>query len=149
MSVEPLNPNDLGPASGFSHGMLGGEGGRVLFVAGQIGVVNEAASVSGSGSGSGSEPAGAEAPLISQFGEALRRLLRVVEAGGGRPHDIGRMTVFVTDMELYRRSRKALGVAFKAHMGSHYPAMALVEVKSLVDPRALVEIEATAVVGGR
>jgi enamine deaminase RidA (YjgF/YER057c/UK114 family) len=140
VSVEPLNPQDLGPASGFSHGMLGGEGGRVLFVAGQIGVVDEDAPAPA--------PAPAEASLVSQFGEALRRLLRVVESGGGRAQDVGRMTVFVTDMDLYRRSRKSLGPVWKAHMGSHYPAMALVEVKSLVDPRALVEIEATAVVGG-
>jgi enamine deaminase RidA (YjgF/YER057c/UK114 family) len=143
VSVEPLNPRDLGPASGFSHGMLGGEGGRVLFVAGQIGVVD------GGDPAAASAPAPAEASLVSQFGEALRRLLRVVESCGGRAQDVGRMTVFVTDMDLYRRSRKPLGAAWKEHMGSHYPAMALVEVKSLVDPRALVEIEATAVVGGR
>ena len=137
MSVDPVNPPDLGPARGFSHGQLGKEGGRILFVAGQIGVIEDGAK------------AGHEAPLVGQFGEALRRLLRVVEDGGGSPTDIGRMTIFVTDMDLYRRSLKVLGEAWKAHMGSHYPAMALVEVKSLVDPKALVEIEATAVIGGR
>lgn len=136
MSVDPINPPDLGPASGFSHGQLGGEGGRVLFVAGQIGVVD------------GSAPdAPSEGLLVAQFGEALRRVLRVVEDARGGPGDIGRMTVFVTDMDLYRRSRKALGPVWKARMGRHYPAMALVEVKSLVDPLALVEIEATAVIG--
>ena len=87
--------------------------------------------------------------MIAQFGEALRRILRVVEDSGGDAADVGRMTVFVTDLDLYRRSRKALGGAWRSHMGSHYPAMALVEVKSLLDPLALVEIEATAVIGGR
>lgn len=136
MSLDPVNPVELGPASGFSHGQLGKEGGRVLFVAGQIGVAQ-------------GEPAAAEARFVAQFGEALRRILRVLEDADGAPTDVARMTVFVTDMDLYRRSRKALGGMWATHMGRHYPAMALVEVKSLVDPKALVEIEATAVIGGR
>jgi enamine deaminase RidA (YjgF/YER057c/UK114 family) len=138
MSVDPINPKDLGPASGFSHGQLGREGGRVLFVAGQIGVVETEA-----------QSASTEASFVAQFDEALRLVLRVVEEAGGAAGDVGRMTVFVTDMDLYRRSRKALGPVWKTRMGRHYPAMALVEVKSLVDPRALVEIEATAVIGGK
>jgi enamine deaminase RidA (YjgF/YER057c/UK114 family) len=90
----------------------------------------------------------AAAPMVSQFSESLRRVLRVVEDAGGAPTDVARMTIFVTDMDLYRRSRKAVGGVWTLHMGPHYPAMALVEVKSLVDPQALVEIEATAVIGG-
>ena len=135
MSADSINPPDLGPTPGFSQGMFGKEGGRVLFVAGQIGV-------------DGPSPSG-EAPLIAQFGEALRRILRVVEDAGGAPPDVARMTVYVTDLDMYRRSRKALGAVWRSRMGSHYPAMALVEVKSLLDPLALVEIEATAVIGGR
>jgi len=135
MSVDPINPKDLGPTPGFSQGMFGKEGGRVLFVAGQIGVVGE--------------PLPAEPPMVTQFGEALRRILRVVEDAGGEPQDVGRMTIYVTDIDLYRRSRKAIGGTWRSRMGAHYPAMALVEVKSLLDPLALVEIEATAVIGGR
>ena len=138
MSLDPINPLDLGPASGFSHGQLGREGGRVLFVAGQIGVVEGA-----------TRAVANDASMVAQFGEALRRVLRVVEDAEGGPADIGRMTIFVTDMDLYRRSRRALGPVWKGRMGPHYPAMALVEVKSLVDPLALVEIEATAVIGGK
>lgn len=134
MSLEAINPEDLGPASGFSHGQLGRRGGRVLFVAGQIGVSRD-------------HPGG-EAAMAAQFGEALGRILRVVEAAGGTASDVGRMTVFVTDMDLYRRSRKAIGPVWRERMGRHYPAMALVEVKSLVEPDALIEIEATAVIGG-
>ena len=133
MSPDPINPADLGPASGFSHGRLGQPGGRVLCVAGQIGVMSDEASLRG------------EALLAAQFGEALRRVIRVVQEAGGYPLDVARMTVFVTDMQLYRSSRKAIGAAWKEHMGAYYPAMSLVEVKSLVDPQALVEIEATAV----
>ncbi len=136
MSLDPVNPLDLGPTPGFSQGQLGKEGGRVLFVAGQVGVM-------------GGETHATEAPMIAQFGEALRRILRVVEDSGGDAADVARMTVFVTDLDLYRRSRKALGGVWRSHMGSHYPAMTLVEVKSLLDPPALVEIEATAVIGGR
>lgn len=136
MSLDPINPLDLGPTPGFSQGQLGKEGGRVLFVAGQIGVIP-------------GEPHSGEVAMVGQFGEALRRILRVVEDSGGTAEEVGRMTVFVTDLDLYRRSRKALGGTWRAHMGSHYPAMALVEVKSLLDPQALVEIEASAVIGGR
>ncbi|MBK5257610.1 MAG: RidA family protein [Vicinamibacteria bacterium] len=135
MSIDFINPPDLGPTPGFSHGQFGKEGGRVLFVAGQIGV--------------GGEPHQAEPPMVTQFGEALRRILRVVEDAGGEPQDVGRMTIYVTDIDLYRRCRKALGGTWRSRMGSHYPAMALVEVKALLDPLALVEIEATAVIGGR
>ena len=61
--------------------------------------------------------------------------------------DIGRFTIYVTDMAVYRASRKALGDVYRHRMGAHFPAMALVEVKSLVDLGAVVEIEATAVLG--
>ncbi len=134
MSPQAINPPDLGPASGFSHGRLAHREGRVLFVAGQIGVMSTDAG------------APTEEILVAQFGEALRRVLRVVQAAGGDPQDLARMTVFVTNMELYRKSRKAIGVVWKVQLGSYYPAMSLVEVKSLVDPQALIEIEATAVI---
>jgi enamine deaminase RidA (YjgF/YER057c/UK114 family) len=74
-------------------------------------------------------------------------VLAVIGEAGGGPGDIGRFTIYVTDMARYRSSLKPLGEAYRRRMGSHYPAMALVEVKSLVDPEAVVEIEATAVVG--
>ena len=61
---------------------------------------------------------------------------------------MARLTIFVTDLTAYRESRKPLGEAYRELMGRHFPAVALVEVKGLVEPGALVEIEATAVVGG-
>jgi enamine deaminase RidA (YjgF/YER057c/UK114 family) len=135
MSHDAINPPGLGPASGFSHGCLARRDARLLLVAGQIGVIQGDTSFG-------------EELLAAQFGEALRRVLMVVEQSGGKPEDVARMTVFVTDMELYRQSRKVLGTVWKASMGAHYPAMSLVEVKSLVDPQAMVEIEATAMIGG-
>ena len=126
MSFDIINPSPLGQPSGWNHGMLGPAGGRVLFVAGQTAV------------GAGG--------IVEQWERALERVLSVVRAAGGAPEDIGRMTVFVTDRTAYLAARRPLGEVHRRHMGKHYPAMALVEVKALVDEGALVEIEATAVI---
>jgi enamine deaminase RidA (YjgF/YER057c/UK114 family) len=82
--------------------------------------------------------------FVSQFAEALRKTIAVVEAAGGSADHIVRMTVYVTDVECYRQSRSSLNVVWRDMMGRHYPAMALVEVTRLVDRDATVEIEATA-----
>jgi len=132
MTWEILNPERLGPPRGYSHGLLAPAGGRVLFVAGQ----------------NATDPDGS-APTLSfeaQFERALLKVLAVVEAAGGGPGDVGRMTVYVTSLQAYEKSRKELGEAWRRHMGRHYPAMALVEVSGLVDEGARVEIEATAVI---
>ncbi|HEU0035287.1 MAG TPA: RidA family protein [Kofleriaceae bacterium] len=89
-----------------------------------------------------------ERGLVGQFGKALDNVLAVVRAAGGAPSDIARMTVYVTDIEDYRQARKQLGPVWRARMGQHYPAMALVGVTALVEEDALVEIEATAYIGG-
>ena len=83
--------------------------------------------------------------FAQQFDDALARVLAVVRAAGGRPEQIARMTVYVTDIDAYRESRPALRDLWLRHMGSHHPAMALVAVTALVDAQAMVEIEATAV----
>ena len=124
---EIINPEALGAPRGWNNGLLARAGGRVLFIAGQT--------------------APAAGPFLAQFEAALERVLAVVRGAGGKAGDIGRFTIYVTDVALYRASLKPLGVVYRRLMGGHYPAMALVEVKSLVDERALVEIEATAVVG--
>lgn len=83
--------------------------------------------------------------FAEQFAQALDNVIDVVVAGGGSPQDIASMTVFVTDLPAYRSSTKALGPVWKARLGRHYPAMALVGVAGLVEERALVEIQAVAV----
>ena len=83
--------------------------------------------------------------FVAQFGLALDKVLAVLRAAGGEPPDLGRMTVYVTDLEVYRASRPALGELWRERLGRHYPAMALVEVSGLLDRGALVEMEATAV----
>ena len=127
MTFEIVNPQALGSPRGWNNGMLAPEGGRVLFVAGQIGVEGGPA-------------------LAVQFGAALANVARVVEAAGGTVADVGRLTIYVTDMEVYRGSLREIGAGYRAVFGKHFPAMALVAVTELVDPRAVVEIEATAVI---
>jgi enamine deaminase RidA (YjgF/YER057c/UK114 family) len=129
-----VNPEELGAPRGWNNGMLARGAGRTLFIAGQT-----------ARDGSGRVP---DADFVSQFDRALGNVLAVLDQAGGQPGDIGRFTIYVTDMARYRDSLKHLGAAYRRRMGTHYPAMALVEVKSLVDPNAVVEIEATAVLGG-
>jgi enamine deaminase RidA (YjgF/YER057c/UK114 family) len=135
MSFEIVNPASLGAPRGFSHGVIAPAGGRTLFVAGQAGWDDDAP---------GDPPGFAE-----QFARALDRVLVVVGEAGGAPTDVARLTVYVTDLAQYRAARDALAGVWRERMGRYYPAMALVEVKGLVDRGARVEIEATAVLGGK
>ena len=84
--------------------------------------------------------------LDLQFGQALRNVVAVLAEGGAKPEHIVRLTIYITDRPQYLRLRDELAPIWKSIMGPHYPAMALVEVKALVESSALVEIEATAVV---
>lgn len=133
MHHDTIAPRELGTPSGFSHGVLAAPGGRVLFVAGQTATGTDGAVVAGG--------------FAEQFGVALERALAVVRAAGGTPESVGRLTVFVTDMGAYRSARRQLADVWRERMGDHYPAMALVAVTELVDDGAMVEIEATAVIG--
>ena len=135
MSFVIVNPEVLGAPKGFSHGTLAPEGGRTLFVAGQPGWE--------------SDNPGAPPEFAEQFARALDKVLAVVAAAGGEARDIGRLTMYVTDLAAYRASLGALGQAWRARFGTYYPAMALLEVRGLVDRGAVLEIEATAVIGGK
>jgi enamine deaminase RidA (YjgF/YER057c/UK114 family) len=127
-----VDPPSLGKPGGFSHGLLAPPGSRLLFVAGQTAAAAEGHVL--------------HRDFTTQFDEALSRVLTVVESAGGMPAHVARMTVFVTDLDEYLASRRALGEIWKRRMGEHYPAMALVQVTRLVDEGAMVEIEATAAI---
>lgn len=127
-----INPEILGAPSGFNHGLVAAPGGRLLFVAGQT-ARDKTGKVEAT-------------DFVSQFDRSLGNVLEVVHKAGGTASDIGRLTIYVTDIAQYRASVKLLGPVYRRQMGSHYPAMALVQVTALVDAQALVEIEATAVV---
>lgn len=125
-----INPAGLAEPRGYSNGMLLPPG-RTLFVAGQIGW-------------------NARGQLVSddfgpQFEQALNNVLSVVREAGGTPEHVGRLTIYVTDKAKYNAALKQVGEAYRSHMGKHYPAMTLVQVADLLEPGALVELEATAV----
>lgn len=84
--------------------------------------------------------------LDLQFEQVLKNIVAILAEGGAGPEHVVRMTVYITDRAQYLRLRDELAPIWKSIMGSHYPAMALVEVKGLVNQSANVEIEATAVV---
>ena len=84
--------------------------------------------------------------LDLQFEQVLRNIVAILAEGGARPEHVVRMTVYITDRPQYLRLRDEIAPIWKSIMGSHYPAMALVDLKGLVNQSALVEIEATAVV---
>jgi enamine deaminase RidA (YjgF/YER057c/UK114 family) len=125
-----VNPDSLATPRGYSHGVRGH--GDFLFVAGQIGWNREGHMVSDD--------------FVDQFAQALENVLEVVWAAGGTPESVARMVVYVTDKQEYLQRTRQVGDAWRRRMGRHYPAMALVEVKGLLDPEAKVEIEATAIV---
>jgi enamine deaminase RidA (YjgF/YER057c/UK114 family) len=83
--------------------------------------------------------------FVPQARQALQNVVAVLAEGGGRPQHVVRLTWYVLDMDEYLAARRALGAAYRAVMGDHYPAMALVQVGRLFEPEARLEIEATAV----
>lgn len=83
--------------------------------------------------------------LVAQARQALRNIVAVLEAAGGRPEHVVRLTWYVTDREAYLASGATLGAAYREVMGKHFPAMSAVQVVALVEPGAVVEIEATAI----
>jgi enamine deaminase RidA (YjgF/YER057c/UK114 family) len=84
--------------------------------------------------------------FASQTAQALRNIVAVLAEAGAGPEHLVRLTWYVTDKRAYLNSLKEIGRAYKEIIGRHYPAMALVQVVALVEDRALVEIEATAVI---
>lgn len=128
MALSPINPASLPRPIGFSHGVKGS--GEVLFVAGQIGWNREGRMVAGG--------------LAAQFGQALDNVLEVVRAAGGEPRCVARLTLYVVDKREYREGREQIGEAYRERMGRYFPAMTLVEVKSLLEDDARIEIEAVA-----
>jgi enamine deaminase RidA (YjgF/YER057c/UK114 family) len=129
MPLTPVNPDTLARPRGYSHGIKGQ--GELLFVAGQIGWNREGRMVA--------------TDLVEQFAQALDNVLEVVRRAGGKPESLARMALYVTDKKEYRLRAKPLGEAYRKRLGKHFPAMVLVEVKSLLEDDAKIEIEAIAI----
>ncbi len=123
-----IHPEGWAPSKGYSNGILAE--GRVLALAGQVGW--------------NAEQVFERDDFAGQFDQVLSNICAVLEAAGGRPEHVIKMTCFVTDLPAYHASVRALGDIWKRHFGRHYPAMTLVGVAGLVDEGALLEIESWA-----
>jgi len=128
--MKVLQPPNWPRPKGYSNGISAK--GRMIFTAGVVGWDEHE-----------SFP---EHTLHGQFAQALLNTLEILAQDGAGPQHIVRMTVYVTDRHEYVNSRDEIGAAWREIMGPNYPAMALVEVKGLVESAARVEIETTAVV---
>jgi len=132
MPLKIINPASLGAPRGYSNGVLVPPGSSLLFIAGQIGWDERQRIVS--------------SDFVEQFAQALANVVAVVREAGGAPEQIARLVVYVTDKNEYRTRQSEISDKWRAVMGRHFPAMALVEVKSLLEDDAKVEIEGIAVI---
>ena len=124
-----LQPDGWKQPKGYSNGIMAE--GRMIFIGGQIGWT--------------ADQRFEAHDFIGQMTQALRNIRAVVEAAGGVPEDIVRLTWYVTDKSDYVANQRAVGAAYREVMGYHFPAMTMVVVSALVEDAALVEIEATAI----
>lgn len=132
-SIEAVQPEGWAAPKGYSNGMVA-SGGRTVYVAGQIAWDADQNLV------------GADGDFGAQFRQALANVRAVVEAAGGGPQHLVRLTIYVTDKQAYLADLRAIGGTYREVLGRHFPAMALVQVADLLEEGAMVEIEGTAVV---
>lgn len=128
---ELINPDRMPPPRGFTH-VVAPAAGRTLHIAGQT-AHDEAGGLPGE-------------TFLEQFRFACENVRRAVHGAGGRSSDLVSMRLFTTDIRRYRAEQEEIGAIWRETFGRHYPAMAVLEVSGLVDPRAVVELTAVAVV---
>jgi len=126
-----VRPSNWPVGSGYSHGFSAE--GRVVFVAGQIGWDPVTLTIAPGG-------------MPAQVRQSLANIAAVLEAAGATPGHLVRLTWFITDRDAYLRDRKAIGAAYRDIIGRHFPPMSVIVVAGLLEPGAMVEIEATAVI---
>ena len=126
-----VNPAGLAPPVGFAHALVAAPG-RTVYLGGQA-----AQGPDGSIRG---------VTMVEQFDVAAGNVVTTLAAAGGRPEHLVTLQIYVTDAVAYRAALGELGAVWRRHLGRHYPATALLEVAGLLDPAALVELVATAVV---
>ena len=127
---EPLHPATWKRASGYSNGILAR--GRMIFTGGLVGW--------------DADQVFQTDDFAGQVRQVLENIVAVLAEGGAGPQHLVRLTWYVTDKHEYLGALREVGAAYRDVIGRHYPAMALVQVVALVEDRAKVEIEATAVV---
>jgi enamine deaminase RidA (YjgF/YER057c/UK114 family) len=131
MPFELINPNGLESPVGYSH-CAKITGGMMLHVAGQA-PFNERGEVVGKGD------------FVAQFKQVMQNLKTAVEAAGGRPNQYAILTIYVTDVTAYHNNTKSLGSYYREIFGKHFPAITLVEVKSLYNRDCMIEVSGMAV----
>ena len=131
MTLTVIHPDGWAPAKGYANGMLTGDG--TLYVGGQIGwTANKVFETH---------------DFIGQMEQALRNILDVVQASGGKAEDITRLTWFIVNKKEYAARQREVGEVYRRVLGRHFPAMSMVVVAGLIEDDALLEIEATAHIG--
>jgi enamine deaminase RidA (YjgF/YER057c/UK114 family) len=130
MNTKTLQPAEWARPKGYANGMSAR--GQMIFISGQIGW-------DANGQFSGDD-------LTGQVAQALRNIVRVLQEAHAEPRHLVRLTWYVLSRDAYVREARDIGAAYREILGKHFPAMSVVEVRGLVEPRALVEIEATAVI---
>jgi enamine deaminase RidA (YjgF/YER057c/UK114 family) len=123
-----LQPPSWGRPRGYANGIVAR--GETIFLAGQIGWDAQGRFAEG---------------LANQVGQALANIVTLLAQAGAEPRHLVRLTWFVTDLEAYRENQTEIGIAYRQAIGRHFPTMSVIGASQLVEPEALVEIEATAV----
>jgi enamine deaminase RidA (YjgF/YER057c/UK114 family) len=132
MSNEAINPSALAAPKGYSHAVRVRGSSDLLILGGQVAWNQQGQLVGGN-------------DIVAQFDKALENILIVVREAGGSAENIVKLNIYVTDKAAYLAAGKQAGQSYRRHMGKHFPAMTLVEVKSLYEDGALIEIEGLAV----
>lgn len=135
--MKVIHPPDWARLRGYVHGIVAE--GPTVYLAGQVGVPGK--------DGWQPEVEGAVSPRFDeQFRQVLVNIVDLLAEAGAKPSHIVKLTWFITDKAAYFAALKALGPIYKDVIGEHYPAMSVIEVHGLVQPGAMIEIEATAVI---
>ncbi len=124
-----LHPEGWKPALGYANGIMAS--GQTIYVGGQIGWTAEQVFVSDD--------------FVAQSLQAMQNIAAVLAEAGATPEHVVRLTWYVIDKQDYLSCQKELGAAYRSVFGKHFPAMTMVQVADLIEDRAKVEIEATAV----
>jgi enamine deaminase RidA (YjgF/YER057c/UK114 family) len=132
MAFELLNPSGLERPVGYAH-VAKITSGKIVFIAGQA-PFDANGAVVGKGD------------FVGQFRQVMRNLKLAVEGAGGRPDQFAVLTMYLTQLQPYLANKKPVGAAYREVFGKYFPAITLVEVKSLYNPDCMVEISGVAVI---
>ncbi|HEY7558028.1 MAG TPA: RidA family protein [Candidatus Binatia bacterium] len=132
MPFELINPAGLESPVGYAH-VAKLTGGTIVHIAGQA-PFNEHGEVVGRGD------------FVAQFGQVMKNLKTAIEAVGGRPNHYAVLTIYVTDVQAYHDNTKPLGNLYREIFGKYFPAITLVEVKSLYNRDCMIEVSGMAVI---